>query len=54
MVVGSIDFEFCFSAALAKGAREANMGAAPMAPAVFKNARRELLFSFSFIVSPYN
>jgi hypothetical protein len=51
--VGSLDFEFCLSAALAKGAREAIIGAAPMAPAVFRKSHREFLFSFSFIVFPH-
>jgi hypothetical protein len=51
--VGSIDFEFCLSAALAKGAREAIIGAAPMAPAAFRKVRREFLFSCPDMVSPY-
>jgi hypothetical protein len=51
--MGSIFFELFLSAASTKGVSEAIIDPALMAPAVFKKVRREFLFPFSDIVSPF-
>jgi hypothetical protein len=52
MPTGSVFLELFLSEAFTNGATGANIDPAPMAPIVFKNARREFFFSFFDKVSP--
>jgi hypothetical protein len=52
MLTGLVFLELFLSEAFTNGATEASIDPAPMAPTVFKNARREFFFSVFDMVSP--